>query len=408
VEPVAEWRQMFLDAWRMHREFSFDPNMRGTDWDAVRARYEPLLPRVADRDELDDLIGQMTAELGILHSQLRPGDERKDDEVAKPASLGADFERAAGGMRVAHIYRTDPELPDQRSPLARPGVKVHEGDVLTAINGRAVRNPADLADALANQAGRQVLLELKRGAANVETVAMPVDGRAEYGLRYSDWERSRLERVQQRSDGRIGYLHLRAMGGGDIADFAREFYTNIFKEGLIIDVRRNNGGNIDSWIIEKLLRRGWMFWTYPDSPPDWNMQQTFRGHLAVLIDERTYSDGETFSAGIKSLGLAPLIGQRTAGAGVWLSDRNRLVDGGMARVAENPQFGGRDGRWIVEGRGVAPDIAVANLPHATFVGGDAQLDAAIDYLQKKMAEEPVTEPKPQPIAPRGTPAQPVR
>ncbi len=403
IDPRAEWRQMFNDAWRMHREFSFDPAMRGVDWDAVYARYLPLLTRVADRNELEDLTGQMTAELGILHSQVRGGDKRSDDEVAKPSALGADLVAVSNGLRIAHIYRSDPELPNVRAPLARPGVDALEGDVLTAINGQPVRGSADAADALANQAGKQVLLTLSRNGEARKTVATPVDSRSEAGLRYGDWEQSRRERVFESGKGRVGYLHLRAMGAGDIADFAREFYTNINRDGLIIDVRRNNGGNIDSWIIEKLLRRAWAFWTYPNSPPEFNMQQTFRGHLVVLIDERTYSDGETFAAGIKALKLAPLIGQRTAGAGIWLSGRNPLVDGGMARVAEFPQFSADNGRWLIEGRGVSPDIAVINPPMATFNGSDAQLDAALKYLEDKMASDPVKSITPQALPPRGEP-----
>jgi tricorn protease len=193
------------------------------------------------------------------------------------------------------------------------------------------------------------------------------------------------------------------MGPNDIAHFAREFYTNAYRDGLVIDVRRNNGGSIDSWIIEKLLRRSWAFWSVPNQPPFWNMQQTFRGHLVVLIDERTYSDGETFAAGIKSLGLGPLIGQRTAGAGIWLSDRNRLVDGGVARVAEFAQFAAGNGEWLIEGRGVSPDIAVINAPLATFNGGDAQLDAALAWLENKMASDPVKPAVPKAIPPRGQP-----
>jgi tricorn protease len=403
VDPPAEWQQMFNDAWRMHREFSFDPGMRGVDWDAVRARYLPLLARVTDRNELEDLTGQMTAELGILHSQVRGGDKRHDDEVAKPAALGAELLPVDNGLKLAHIYRSDAELPNERAPLARPGVDAREGDVLMAINGQPVRNLADVAAALANQAGKQVLLAFNRDGKALQTVATPVDSRSESGLRYGDWEEDRRQRVLASGKGRIGYLHLRAMGPDDIAAFAREFYTNIHREGLIIDMRRNNGGNIDSWIIEKLLRRAWAFWTYPQSPPETNMQQTFRGHLAVLIDERTYSDGETFAAGIKALKLAPLIGQRTAGAGIWLSGRNSLVDGGMARIAEFPQFSAENGRWLIEGRGVSPDIAVINPPMATFNGADAQLDAALAYLENKIATEPLQPITPQALPPRGEP-----
>jgi tricorn protease len=209
-----------------------------------------------------------------------------------------------------------------------------------------------------------------------------------------DWEAGRAARVQAAGNGRIGYLRLRAMGPNDIATFAREFYANVDRDALIIDVRGNTGGSIDSWVIEKLMRRAWAFWqrrSPEHSRPLPNMQNAFRGHLAVLIDENTYSDGETFAEGIKRLQLGALVGRRTAGAGVWLSDRNRLADNGLMRAAENAQFS-LDGSWLIEGRGVAPDIEVDNPPRATFDGADAQLDAAIAHLQRRLIEQPITVP----------------
>ena len=408
VEPALEWRQMFLDAWRMHRDFAFDAALRGQDWEAVRRRYEPLVAQVSDRHELDDLLGQMVAELGILHSQVRSVDLPRDPEAASASALGARFETAAGGLRIVRVWRSDPELPAQRAPLAQPGVDAREGDLLLAVNGRPVRTRADLAAQLHNQAGQQVLLELKRGtAAPHRTVAVPVDMGQEATLRYGDWVQRTREQVQEKGAGRIGYLHLRAMGRHDIASFAREFYANFDREGLVIDVRRNRGGNIDSWIIEKLLRRAWAFWKNDASTPYWNMQQAFRGHLVVLADNLTYSDGETFSAGVKALELGPLVGQRTAGAGIWLSDRNRLLDKGIARIAEYGQFG-MDGRWLIEGQGVAPDLAVDNPPHATWRGEDRQLEAALAWLERRLREQPVPALQPQPIPPRGEPGRDVR
>jgi tricorn protease len=231
-----------------------------------------------------------------------------------------------------------------------------------------------------------VLLGLKRGQADLKPIVVtPVNGGQNGALRYSDWEEKNRIQVEKASNGRMGYLHLRAMGGGDINTFAREFYANIDRDGLIIDVRRNNGGNIDSWVIEKLLRRAWSFWTTPDGMyRGVNMQQTFRGHLVVLIDEYTYSDGETFAEGIKQLGIAPLVGRRTSGAGAWLTDSNGLVDGGMIRVAEWPQFSTKDGSWLIEGMGVSPDIEVVNPPLETFNGKDRQLEMAIKVLQDKL------------------------
>lgn len=393
VEPRAEWRQMFADAWRMQRDFFYDPGLHGVDWRAVRARYEPLVERVTDRSELNELLAQMVGELGLLHSQVFTPDLRSGPDAGPVAGLGARFAPVADGLRIEQIYRGDAELPGEAGPLLAAGLDVRVGAVLTAINGRPVREPSQLAALLRGQAGRPVLLGLRDapGAAERQLLVTPVDGAREAALRYTDWEWRRAERALTRSNGRVGYLHLRAMTGPDIATFAREFYAHIDREALIIDVRGNGGGSIDSWIIEKLMRRAWAWWQ-PRSPADAlpysNMQQTFRGHLAVLIDENTYSDGETFAAGVQRLKLGALIGRRTSGAGVWLSDRNRLLDNGLARAAESGQFT-PDGQWLIEGRGVAPDIEVDNPPRATFAGGDAQLDAAIEHLQKRLAEQPV-------------------
>lgn len=400
IDPRAEWRQMFYDAWRLHRDVFFDQDMRGQDWLKVRAKFAPLVERVSDRDELNDLLAQMLAELGTMHSQIIPGDLRRAQDSGPAAFLGALLAREPEGARIAHIYRTDPELPAERSPLAQPGVDAREGDLITAINGVAVTNVADIAELLSNRAGQQILLSLKRPEPQaaegqpkereIKTIVIAIDQRRETSLRYSDWEESRRAVVETVGNGRIGYLHLRAMGKSDIATFAREFYAQVSRDGLIIDMRSNLGGNIDSWIIEKLLRRAWAYWIPRYGSGRYtNMQQAFRGHLAVLIDERTYSDGEAFAAGVKALGLAPLIGMRTAGAGVWLRDSSRLADRGMARVAEFPAFSMATGELLVENKGVEPDIMVENPPHATFLGEDKQLDTAIQHLLEKLKSDPI-------------------
>ncbi|MCE9679166.1 S41 family peptidase [Shewanella sp. AS1] len=400
ISPRLEWQQMFEDAWLMHRDSFFDKKMRGLDWQATKAKYQPLLLRLTDRHELNDIFKQMMGELDALHSQVRGGDLPTNPNLPLAANLGARLEQTKQGVKIAHIYQNDAELPSQASPLGRVDVDAKIGDIITAINGKTVNSVADVAHHLRNQADKQVLLTLKRGSKTHKTIVVPVNNRSNASLRYLDWVNHNASQVTQGSDGDIGYLHLYAMGAGDIASFAREFYANINKKGLIIDVRRNRGGNIDSWIIEKLLRRTWMFWqpTQGDAYP--NMQQSFRGHIAVLTDQLTYSDGETFSAGIKALGIAPLIGKQTAGAGVWLSGRNSLTDKGMARVAEYPQYA-MDGRWIVEGRGISPDIEVDNLPLATFKGQDAQLEKAIGYLKAELEKSPVKPFKAQPMPASG-------
>jgi tricorn protease len=184
------------------------------------------------------------------------------------------------------------------------------------------------------------------------------------------------------------------MGGGNFTEFAKDFYPAFTRQGLIIDVRHNRGGNIDSWIISRLMRKAWFYWNQRvGQKPLWNMQYAFRGHIVVLCDEWTASDGEAFCEGIKRLKLGTVIGTRTWGGEIWLSANNFLVDRGIATSAEFGVYG-PEGTWLIEGHGVDPDIVVDNLPHATFKGKDAQLEAAIKYLQKQIKEKPIETPVP--------------
>ncbi|MDX1570749.1 MAG: S41 family peptidase [Xanthomonadales bacterium] len=408
ISPAEEWQQMFEDAWRMHRDFAFDRNLRGVDWNAVKAKYEPLVARVTHRAELDDLLGEMISELGILHSQVGRAELESDDEKPAQGALGGEYESVADGLKITHILRGDPDLPEERVPLARPEADVRIGDVLVSVNYRPVRNHAELAAALENQVGQPVVLEVRRGKALHEARVEPFDAGELHRRRYRDWEQANRRRVEEATAGQVGYLHLYAMGGSDIADFAREFYALYRRDGLVIDVRRNRGGNVDSWVINTLMRKVWAFWQTADESESGfeNMQQAFRGHLAVLIDEYTYSDGETFAAGVKALDLAPLIGQRTAGAGIWLSDRNTLADNGIARIAEFAQYA-TNGDWLIEGHGVSPDIEVENPPHAAYLGTDHQLERAIQYLQQRIEAEPVPVLRGKPIPEVGTPGEDV-
>ena len=278
--------------------------------------------------------------------------------------------------------------------MARPEVNAHEGDVIVAVNRMPTLSQRDLQLLLRNQVGRQTLLTVKdaQTGENRDVVVQPVSMRAESNLRYSHWEYQRRQIVERQSESRIGYVHLRAMGGRNYTEFARNFYPVFRREGLIIDVRHNRGGNIDSWILSKLMRKAWFFWQPRVGEPYWNMQFAFRGHMVVLCDEYTASDGEAFTEGFRRLELGEVIGKRTWGGEIWLTSSNRLVDRGIATAAEFGVYG-PEREWLIEGHGVEPDQVVDNLPHATFRGEDKQLDAAIQHLLKKMEESPVTIPK---------------
>jgi tricorn protease len=401
VNPREEWKQMFAEAWRMERDYFYDRNLHGIDWKSIRKKYEPLAERVASRTELGDLLGQMVSELSALHLFVRGGDVRKGEEVFPPSFLGAALARdeSAGGYRVVHIYQSDADDPEQTAPLSKPNVNVKEGDVIQAINGTPTLSVADVGVLLRRKAGQPVLLSVKpaAGGAVRKAVVSPIDATAAEDLRYHEWEYTRRKTVEDLGKEQIGYVHLRAMGSDDFGDFAREFYPVFTRQGLIIDVRNNEGGNIDSWIIGRLMRKAWFYWSNRvGKAPMWNMQYAFRGHIAVLCNENTASDGEAFTEGVKRLKIGKVIGTRTWGGEIWLNGDDFLVDKGIATAAEFGVYG-PEGAWLIENHGVDPDMVVDNPPHATYLGEDAQLKAAIMYLQKEIKEHPVEAPPPPPF-----------
>ena len=394
TKPRDEYRGIFLDAWRMERDFFYDPQMHGVDWPAMRDHYLPLVDRVADRDELNDVIAQLAGELSALHTFVFGGDARKPADQVDLAALGARLRRdeKAGGYVVEHIYEHDPDLPNLAPPLARPDSLVKEGEVITSIDGVDTLSVPDERALLRGKAGVQVLLHVKPASGDARDVLVtPLSSQDDGQMRYSEWEYTRRLAVEKASKGSIGYVHLRAMTSTDIDQWARDYYPVFDRQGLIIDVRRNGGGNIDSWLLSKLMRQAWFYWQPRVGNPSWNMQYAFRGHIVVLCDSFTGSDGEAFTEGFRRLKLGKVLGTRTWGGEIWLSFDNKQADNGIASAAETGVYA--DGKWLIEGHGVDPDMVVDNLPHETFMGTDSQLDAALKELEHEIQADPRPVPK---------------
>ncbi len=393
-DPVDDWKQMFNDAWRMERDYFYDRNLHGVDWVGVKKQYETLLPRVTDRHELDHLLAQMVSELSALHIFVYGGDKRTSPTSVPIGTLGARLEKnpAGKGFKIAHIYQGDPDYPENLSPLNAPHSKIKVGDILLKINDQPVDDYASLSQRLSGKVGTWVKLEIQNqnGLVSTQLVKPITEGEERY-LRYNEWRYSRRQEVEKKTNAEVGYIHLAAMSTEDMDDFVKQFYPVFNRGGLILDVRHNGGGNIDSWVLEKLMRKAWFYWQPRIGKPYWNMQYAFRGHIVVLCDEWTGSDGEAVTEGIRQLKLGKIIGTRTWGGEIWLSSNNHLVDGGIATAAEYGVYA--DGKWLIEGHGVEPDMVVDNEPYTTYMGKDTQLDAAIQYLQDKLAKEPVTVPK---------------
>ena len=356
----------------------------------MRDRYLPLVDRVANRDELNAVIAQMVGELSTLHTFVVGGDARKPADQVDLATLGARLRRdeKAGGFVVEHVYLHDPDRPDMAPPLAKPESLVRVGEVIVAIDGQDLLGVTDERALLRGKAGTQVLLKVKNAAGTTRDVLVtPIKDGDEARLRYAEWEYSRRLTVEKDSNNSIGYVHLQAMGSGDMDQWAREFYPVFDRQGLIIDVRHNNGGNIDSWLLGKLLRKAWFYFQPRVGSPSWNMQYAFRGHIVVLCDQQTASDGEAFTEGFKRLGLGKVVGMRTWGGEVWLSFSNTQADNGIASAAELGVYG-PEGKWLIEGHGAEPDITVDDLPHGTYTGNDEQLQAALKLLKEEIKADP--------------------
>tara|TARA_Y100000588_G_scaffold142725_1_gene156737 strand:+ start:379 stop:2280 length:1902 start_codon:yes stop_codon:yes gene_type:complete len=299
------------------------------------------------------------------------------------------------------VFQSTDELVDgggKKKPMADGDQKAASID-LDGITTRLAVVPVLSVDhinvLLRNTSGRKVLCSV-RDAGEMESrrvIVEPISSTRATDLRYDQWEYTRRKAVETLGKGKVGYVHLRAMGKSNIAEWARHYYPVFHRQGLIIDVRHNRGGNIDSWILEKLLRKAWFYWKPRVGKPYWNMQYAFRGHMVVLCNEKTASDGEAFAEGFRRLGMGSLIGTRAWGGEIWLSINNRLVDRGFASAAQTGVYG-PERKWLIEGHGVDPDVVVDNLPHATFGGGDAQLDAAVKHLLQKIKKDPRPVPKP--------------
>ncbi|MBU8871819.1 MAG: PDZ domain-containing protein [Gemmatimonadales bacterium] len=386
IDRLAEFPNIFAEAWRIQRDWFYDQNMHGVDWQAMYDKYSPFVAGCGTRGDLNFLIGEMISELNIGHTYIFGGDYEDTGERLHGGLLGCDFaaEEDRDYYKITDIVRGVSWDPRYRSPLTEPGVGIDEGDFLIAIDGVEVKVGDNVFELLVDKAGAMVSLTTSnkpesKGAATVRVRAL----RGEYGLRYRAWVDENLDYVTKKTDGEIGYIHLPNMGEPGLTEFGRSWYPQTGKKAMIIDDRFNGGGFVGDMIIDRLERRLWSMTQPREGNPGRNPERDFHGPLVVLINEDTYSNGEFFAEAVKRLGLATTIGVRTWGGSTGIEPHQDMVDGGGTTP---PQFGlyGLDGSWPIEGWGVEPDIVVLNLPKDVVADKDSQLDAAIEFLQKQL------------------------
>ncbi|MEW5702201.1 MAG: S41 family peptidase [Candidatus Zixiibacteriota bacterium] len=389
VDPQVQWHQIFEECWRLERDFFYDSLMHGVDWKRMHDRYAPLVDHVAHRYDLTYVIGEMIGELACSHTYVGGGEQPRP-EGDKVGLLGVNWviDSAAGKFRIGRILVGQNWRDDRRSPLTEPGITAANGDYVLAINGaplRASDNPYRLLEHTAGETVTLTLAKTPDGQGSWTADVKTINNESE--LRYYDWVEGRRHYVDSVSNGRIAYVHIPDMGGSGLQQFTSTYYSQIRKEGMIIDVRWNGGGFVSQLVIERLRRvlggmnnsRNYEPGTYPDV--------VFHGYLACLINEESVSDGDIFPSYFKHYQLGPLIGKRTWGGVVGIRGHRPMIDGGFVTTPEFADFD-LQGRWVIENHGVEPDIEVDNLPEDIMKGKDAQIDRAVAELLKKMNEAP--------------------
>jgi tricorn protease len=398
--PAEEWREIFAECWRRYRDYFYVDNMHGFDWKELREKYRPLLEFVGSRADLNYLIAQMISELTVQHAYIEGGDLGlpKRPFVGLPGAR-LELDAAAGRYRIARIFAGQNEEDRYRSPLTEVGVDAHVGDYVLAINGReldAGSDPYELLQAPANQPVEWRISARADGRASRTIRYQPLA--TESNLLYLEATMRNRARVDAMSGHRLGYVHLPDMGEAGIREFIKWWYPQVRKEGLLIDVRDNGGGNISEMLIQRLAAplRGTNFARNHDGA-DTYPRVVQPGPKVALINEDTASDGDIFSNAFRSWHVGPLIGKRTWGGVVGISDHGPLLDGGSIFV---PEFGTADenGHWIIEGHGVDPDLVVEQDPVQVLQGRDPQLERGVEELMKLLPASPAGLPR-RPAAP---------
>jgi tricorn protease len=409
LDRHAEWTQIYNESWRHMRDFFYAPNMNGVDWKAMRDKYAALVPFVNHRNDLTYLIGELIGELNNGHAYVAGG-ERPETPRIKLGLLGAELSRdpASKAYKIERILPGENWNKHARSPLTAIGVNVKQGDYILAVNGTPVSSLANIYDALIGTADKQVILRVNSkpaddGARDITVV--PISD--ESPLYYRAWVQKNVDEVTKKTNGEVGYIHIPDMGQPGLNEFTKQYFPQIRKKGLIVDVRGNGGGFVSPLVIDRLRRALVMVEIARNGTPQTNPPQTFLGPMVALCNEFSASDGDIFPYRFKANGLGKLIGKRTWGGVVGIRNPLPLTDGGQLFRPEFAPYS-KDGKeWVIEGHGVDPDIVVDNDPTKEFRGEDEQLNRGIEEVQKEMKTKGYVLP-PVPPYPNRNPTPPAK
>jgi tricorn protease len=390
VEPRAMWKQIYNETWRIERDFFYDPHYHGLDLEKAKKKYAPYLDGIASRDELTYLFQECLGEMTVGHMFVGGG-EAPEPKKVKGGLLGADFSLENGRYRIAKVYDGENWNPGNEAPLTQPGVSVKAGEYLLAVNGRDLRDSENIYTFFEETAGKQVVLKVGAnpdGKDSREVTVVPVE--SEENLRHLAWIESNRRRVDQATGGRIAYVHVPNTAGGGYTSFNRYFFSQVGKQGAIIDERFNEGGQLADYIID-YLRRPMMSKVVTREGHDWSSpSEAIYGPKVMIINEMSGSGGDALPWYFRKASLGPLIGKKTWGGLVGIGGYPELIDGGRV-TAPRAAIYGLNGDWEVENQGVAPDVEVDLEPAAWRTGRDAQLEKAIEVVMQQLKEHPLPE-----------------
>jgi tricorn protease len=396
IKPQEEWNQIFSDTWRWYRDFFYDVNMHGRDWKKIGDGYRRYINQLTSRQDLNWLLSQMVGELCVSHTYVGGGDngpQMRPEDPVFTGLLGVDMEKDASGYyKLVKIYGPTDFNREVKNPLVRPDLQLAEGDFLISINGKEIRYPENPYKYLLVTKGQKIKIAVNdkptmSGARSAEIEPI----HSERDLRYNRWVADNIAQVAKASEGDVGYMHMTAMGSGNLGQLDKFWRAFRYKKGLVIDVRGNGGGWIEYFVIDKLERQqvaynnmqGMEAFRYPNSAS--------RAQYAVITNEYNGSDGEAFIEHFKARKLGTVIGVPSWGGLVGIINGQKTIDNGTVQQSNNA-FYGREGKWLVENHGADPDIYLENDPASEIAGRDLQLEKAVETLQKQVKEKPWTFP----------------
>jgi tricorn protease len=397
VDPKAAWKQMYREAWRIERDFFYDPNYHGLDLAATEKKYEPYLENISARRDLNYLFWEMLGELTVGHLFAAGGDQPEVKRV-QTGLLGADYKLENGRYRFARVYNGENWNPQMKAPLTQPGVNVVSGEYLLAVNGRELRDTDNVYSFFEGTSGKSVVLRVgpDPGGANArEVTVVPVP--SETGLRNLAWIEDNRRKVDQMTNGRVAYIYMPDTSFGGYTHFNRYFYSQVGKEAAIIDERFNGGGALATDIIEHLRRPLLSFVATRDGEDEQQPQGAIFGPKVMIINEFAGSGGDAMPWYFKRAGVGKLIGKRTWGGLVGRAVAPPLMDDGFVS-APSSHVWNPEGKYDIENIGMPPDIEVEMEPELVRQGNDPQLEKAIEVVLADLAKNPVVRPKRPPFS----------